>query len=125
MVCDTDVLIWALRGNLRAARAIDRADARSISVVSLMELFQGARDKADLKAIQSFLTDLRFQTLPLTENVGHRASIYMEEYVLAISIRMADALIAATAVENRLALITANRRPYRAVRELEIKTFRP
>lgn len=125
MLFDTDVLIWAFRGNLRAAKAIDAAEDRAVSVVTCMELLQGAKDKREIKAIKSFLADLGFATLPLTENIGHRASIYLEEYGLSISISMADALIAATAVEYRQPLLTANRKHYRAVRELNLKVFKP
>ena len=77
MLIDTDVLIWVLRGNAKAAKAVDVAKARTISVVTYMELLQGARDKHEVKAIRAFLSDMRFRTLPLTENIGHRASIYM------------------------------------------------
>jgi predicted nucleic acid-binding protein len=47
MIFDTDVLIWASRGNERAARAIDAAPDRALAIVSLMELLQGARSKLD------------------------------------------------------------------------------
>lgn len=125
MLFDTDVLIWVLRGNAKAAKAVDNESARGISIVTYMELLQGARDKAEMRAIKSFLTDLQFATLPLTENVGHRASIYMEEYSLSITMSMADALIAATAIEANEILMTGNEKHYKAVRELEIKRFRP
>lgn len=125
MLFDTDVLIWVLRGNAKAAMAIDDADARAVSVVVYMELLQGARDKAEVRAIKTFLADMRFTMLPLTENIGHRASIYMEEYGLSASISMADALIAATAVESNDTLITANDKHYRTVKELDLKRFRP
>ena len=125
MIFDTDVLIWVLRGNAKAARALDNADQRSISVVTYMELLQGARDKREVKAIKSFLVDMGFSVLPLSENIGHRASIYMEEYNLSTSISMGDALIAAVAIEANQQLITANDKHYKAVKELDIKRFRP
>jgi len=36
-----------------------------------MEFIQGARNRQELKKIKDFLTDLAFQTMPLTENIGH------------------------------------------------------
>jgi len=125
MLFDTDVLIWVLRGNAKAARAVDAADDRAVSVVSYMELLQGARDKAEVRAVKSFLADLRFEMLPLTENIGHRALIYLEEYGLSIAMSMADALLAATAVETNCTLMTGNDKHYKAVKDLNIKRFRP
>lgn len=125
MIFDTDVLIWALRGNDRAARAINRVQARAISVVTYMELLQGVRDKAEMRDIKRFLSKMRLANLPLNENIGHRASVYMEEYALTISMEMADALIAATAVENTEILLTGNDKHYRAIGELDLKRFRP
>ena len=125
MLFDTDVLIWVLRGNAKAAKAVDAADTRAVSVVTYMELLQGARDKREVRAIKSFLADMQFQTLSLTENIGHRASIYMEEYGLSVSMGLADALIAATAAEANEPLATANDKHYKLVTELTIKRFRP
>ena len=125
MLVDTDVLIWVLRGNPRAGEAIDQCPSRAISIVTYMELIQGARDKRELKAIKRFLTDLGFRTLPLTENIGHRASIYMEEYVLSDGLSMADALVAATAIEGGEPLLSGNTKYYRVLGELELHAFRP
>ena len=125
MLFDTDVLIWYLRGNPRAARIIQNTPQKHISVITYMELLQGAKDKAEIKVIRSFLKDCGFKTIPLTENIGHRASVYMEEYCLKVHMCLADALIAATTVENQLTLCTGNRKHYKPVTELEFKTFRP
>lgn len=125
MLVDTDVLIWVLRGNAKAAHAVETAEQRCVSIVSFMELLQGARDKQEVKTIKSFLVDLQFKLLPLTENIGHRASIYMEEYGLAVSMSMADALIAAAAVESNQPLLTGNDRHYKPIKELDIRRFRP
>jgi hypothetical protein len=123
MLFDTDVLIWALRGDKRAATAIDRQTAREISIVNYMELVQGARDKRDLQLLRSFIKDLGFSILPLTENIGHRASVYMEEYTLKSGLLLADALIAATAVEHQLPFCSANTKHYRQISELESRSF--
>ena len=37
-----------------------------------MELFQGARNKAEQKMIKDFLSGLGFQTLPVSENISLR-----------------------------------------------------
>jgi len=125
MLLDTDVLIWVLRGNLKAARLVDNTEPRLISAVAYMELIQGARNRQELRSIKGFLSDLGFEVLPLSENIGHRAAIYVEEYGLAEGLGVADALIAATAVERNLVLCTGNRKHYKSIKDLEIKTFRP
>jgi predicted nucleic acid-binding protein len=125
MLFDTDVLIWAMRGNSRAAAAIDRADSLELSVVSYMELLRGARNKQELQSTKAALARLDFEILPLTENIGHRASIYLEEYALKSNLGVPDALIGATAVENGSVLCTANAKVYRSIAELELVVFRP
>jgi predicted nucleic acid-binding protein len=122
---DTDVLIYAQRGSRRAALAIDNAVRRLISVQSLMELVQGARDKDDLRLIKRFLAELGFTVLPLTENIGHRSLVYVEEYGLSAGLRAGDAIIAATAVENALPLMSANAKHFRPINELDLVVFRP
>lgn len=125
MVFDTDVLIWCLRGNARAAQAVQREDSRAVSVVGYMELLQGAKDRRELGLIRAFLKDLGFAMLPLTEAIGHRAAIYMEEYTLKGALSMPDALVAATAVDADQTLCTANTKHFRQIAELSVKQFRP
>jgi predicted nucleic acid-binding protein len=62
--------------------------------------------------------------LPLTEDIGHRASVYLEEYALKSGTGVPDALIAATAVENRARLCSGNVKRYRAITDLELQVFR-
>jgi predicted nucleic acid-binding protein len=125
MIFDTDILIGCFRGNEQAASVIKEADDRQISAVSLIELHQGARSKAEQKLIGKFLKDLSFLILPLSENIGNRACIYVEEYCLKGGLQMADALIAATAVEHRKTLCSGNAKHYRIVTEIELKVFNP
>jgi len=122
---DTDILIWIQRGNRKAARLVEQDGEKALSIQSYMELLQGARDRAEQQLIKDFIYDLDFEIVPLSENIGHRALIYVEEHALAAGMRSADALIAATAVEANRELVTSNTKHFRPVRELRLKGFRP
>jgi predicted nucleic acid-binding protein len=125
MLFDTDVFIWVQRGNLKAASAINAAADRYLSAQTYMELLQGAQNKAQQRIIKRFVSDLGFVTLPLTENIGHRALIYIEEYGISSGLRAGDAIIAATAVENNLPLCSANEKHYRVIKDLVLKVLKP
>jgi len=121
---DTDVLIWALRGDPRAAACIDAAQEPGVSVMVYMELVQGAKDKRDLKLIRAFVTDLGFRILPLTDAIGQQASELMELHALKNALSPADAIIAATALQAKMPLCTGNAKHYRAIAGLELRVFR-
>ena len=125
MIFDTDVLIWALRGNERAARAIDAATDRALGIVSLMELLQGVRSKLEGRQIRQSLRQLRFRVLPLSEAIGAAAVALIEQHALAHGIQLADALIAATAMESGLPFCTGNAKHFRPIHHLSCVVFRP
>lgn len=125
MIFDTDIFIWAQRGNEKAAKLMEMSEERHLSIQSFMELLQCAKNKKQYKLIKDFLTSFNFLVLPLTENIGHRASIYIEEYTPASSLRSGDAIIAATAVENNLPLVSSNVKHFRMIKELKLKSFKP
>jgi predicted nucleic acid-binding protein len=123
VIFDTDVLIWTLRGNEKAAKVVEDDRDRAISIVSFMELLQGARDKEEVATIRRLLLD--FETVPLSEEIGYRGSLYMEQFALRVAMTPLDALIAATAVERQLTLCTGNAKHFRQVPDLDVKVFRP
>ena len=125
MIFDTDIFIWVQRGNKKAAKLMENAEERYLSVQTYMELLQGAKNKIQHKYVKDFLTSFGFNVLPLTENIGHRASIYVEEYALASGVRSGDAIIAATAVENNMPLSSSNAKHFKMIKELELKVFKP
>ena len=125
MIFDTDVIIWALRGNEKAAVKIDAEYELHISAITYMELLKGARNRPEQTAIKRFIHDLGFELIPINANISHRAMIYMEEYALSSGIDLADALIAATATENNTILCTTNHKHYKVIPSLEIDIFRP
>jgi len=125
MIFDTDIFIWVQRGNLAAAQAIEGEGERLLSVQSYMELLQGAENRKQHEQAKSFLREFGFSTLPLSENIGHRAAVYIEEYGLTHGLRAGDAIIAATATEHGLVLCTGNAKHFNPIRELKTKIFKP
>ena len=125
MIFDTDIFIWTQRGNAKAARLMEKAEEKYLSIQTYMELLQGAKNKTQHKQVKDFLTSFGFIVLPFTENIGHRASIYIEEYTLASNLRSGDAVIAATAVENNMMLASSNVQHFKVIIELKLKVFKP
>ncbi|MBW2646800.1 MAG: type II toxin-antitoxin system VapC family toxin [Deltaproteobacteria bacterium] len=124
MIFDTDIFIWVQRGSDKAAKIIDREEERYLSIQSYMELLQAAKNKKQQAYTKDFLSTFGFTILPLTENIGHRASIYIEMYSMSSGLRAGDAIIAATATENNLTLMTSNAKHFRPIKDLKLKVFR-
>jgi predicted nucleic acid-binding protein len=125
VIFDTDVLIWGQKGNKKAIELITSSELLQVSAQSYMEILQQVRDRRELQKVKSFLRDFEFMVLPLTERIGHRACVYIEQYALSHGLRAGDALIAATAAENRLPLVSANRKHYHYIQELDFRVFSP
>lgn len=125
MIFDTDIFIWVQRGNKKAANLIDKAEKRFLSIQSFMELLQCAHDKRQQRLAKQFISDLDFLIIPLSEDIGHRALVYVEEYGLSSGMRAGDAIIAASAVESNMPLASGNGKHFKAVKDLEFRLFRP
>lgn len=125
MIFDTDIFIWVQRGNTKAATLMDSTKDRFLSVQTYMELLQCAKDKQQYRTVKRFISAFNFTVLPLTENIGHRALVYVEEYGLSSGMRAGDAIIAATATENGMQLTTGNAKHFKSIRELELRVFKP
>lgn len=126
ILVDTDVLIWNLRGNSHAAEVLDGSTGSlALSAVSYMELVQGMRNGAELRALREALLFWQARLIQIAEPVSMRASYLMEEHALAGGLRLADALIAATALEQACVLLTGNDRHFSSISGLEVRAFRP
>ena len=125
MLVDTDVLIWFLRGRESAREAIAARRSVELSAVTYMELVQGVRSKEELRLLRLTIQRHGWRILPLTENIGQRATIYLEDYALSDGMRLADALIAASAVESGSVLLTGNERHYTCVPGLALDRYQP
>ena len=125
MLVDTDVMIWHLRGYPAAAQRLDQLEQLTISAVTYMELLQGMRNRAEMAALQKSLAMRKAEQLPLTPATTATAIKLMEALSLSHNMQMGDALIAATALEHKLTVLTGNVKHFKAIRDLDVERFEP
>ena len=124
MIFDTDILIDAGRESSTAIACLERSEQHStpvVSVVTQMELIVGCRNKAELGKIEKFLQ--RFRIIKLTDRISDRAVALLHQYRLSHGLLIADALIAATALEFNEPLISKNQSDYRFIAGLNLLPY--
>ena len=125
MIIDTDVLVWYLRGNKKAKVAVESHIPFSISVVTYMELVQGMKNKNEFKLFQKQMQKWDTDIIQIDKEISSRAMFYLQEYALSHAMGFADALIAATVIQNSETLLTANDKHYKFIPNLECRKFTP
>lgn len=125
MLIDSDVLVWLTPGHVGAAQRLHALDPWQISAVTYIELAQGCRDKAELTRFKKGLAAHQTEIVPITPAISRRATELIDALALSHGMRLADALIGATAVELQVTLITANVKHFSAIDGLNIEVFLP
>jgi len=125
VVIDTDVIIWYMKGNEKAYKAIENSRNFFISVITYMELVQGMRNKKELNVLRKALHDWNSKIIYVSEEISVKAMFFIEQHYLSHSIQLADALIGATAIAYGLPILTGNDKHYKAMKDLQLKKFRP
>jgi predicted nucleic acid-binding protein len=125
MLVDTDVLIWYLRGHEGAARFLDSLPEPRLSAITWMELVQGCRNRQELERLRKDAGRRQATILPITEAISNRAVGLVETHFLGDGLLLADALIAATAIEHALKLSSANSKHFRPIQGLTVQAFEP
>lgn len=120
-LADTTVLIDHIR---LAGRATDYllGNYPAVSVVSIAELIQGAKDKRELRDIIKLKNSLK--VVPITDRISRHALILIEKLFLSNHLEFLDALIAATAIENNLTLVTANVKHFSPIKGLKLTSWK-
>lgn len=114
VLIDSDVLIEVLRARnqelLERWWQLAETDASVLySPVTSAEIWAGARPR-DHSAIQTLLESL--ECAPADDTTGRWAGEFLRQFANSHSLKIADALIAATAVQHRAHLWTQNHRHY-------------
>ena len=123
MIVDTDVIIWYMLDLPKAVDLLDSNKGFLISVVTYMELVQGMKNKKELKALKTALKLWKVKILQIDEVISTKAMYYVEQYFLSHSMKLADALIASTAILHQLSLHTGNLKHFSVFKDLDIHPF--
>ena len=116
---DSDVLIDVSRGKPAAREYLDALpEGWAISQISALELIVGARDKRDVADIEAFLS--AYVIVPLRDAIGMRAYELLKQYAKSHGLHVFDSLVAATAIEEGLTLVTKNRRHFGMIERLSL-----
>ena len=122
LLIDTDILIDVTNNDETAKKrlAIESQNyILCISVITLMELVIGCRNKAEQRALNKFIA--QFEVKPLTESsISARTAELIEAYALSHGLLIPDALIGATALANKIGLLSKNQRDYRFIPDLNL-----
>jgi predicted nucleic acid-binding protein len=125
MLFDTDIFIWIQKGIPEAADVMDAAGNNACaSLITYMEFLHGSPDRKTLRLNKSFFQAASIALLPITAEISYRASHYVEQFCVSHSMHPNDALIAATAVESGLTLVTGNGKHYRQLKELDLRVLK-
>jgi predicted nucleic acid-binding protein len=117
--------VWLTRGHVGAAQRLHAINPWRISAVTYIELAQGCRAKAELARLKNGLAARHTEVVPITPATGERAAELIDELALSHGVRLADALIGATALELKAKLISANLRHFGVMPGLDSEAFAP
>lgn len=125
MLFDTNIFIYLEKQNSKAIKLIEGTDNIHISAITYMELIQGASTKNKARLVERLLQAFEIGILDLNENTSIVARLLIKQHAQSHALSLGDALIAATAINANLELVTANYRDFRFISGLEFKKFTP
>lgn len=116
---DTDILIDVSRNNQAAIDFLDQLDdSWSVSIITALELVVGARNKKEVAEIDQLVGS--YPAIPLTPAIGNSSYSLLRQFAKSHGLRVFDSLIAATALEDDLTLVTRNKKHFRMISTLKL-----
>ena len=117
LLLDTNILIDYLRNRDEAVAYLEECDETLfISVLTIAELYAGARNKKERQAIEFFIE--AFKTLPVNKEISIFGGSLRNKYGKSHNTDIIDALLAATAIEHNIQLVTLNKKHFPMLKEL-------
>jgi predicted nucleic acid-binding protein len=117
---DTDVLVDVSRNNQAAIDFLDQLDdSWSMSIITALELIVGARNKKEVTQIDQLVAV--YSAIPLTTEIGNSSYGLLRQFAKSHGLRVFDSLIAATAIEENLTLVSRNKKHFQMITNLNLE----
>ena len=117
---DTNIFSKIFKGSLEMSRFVKGRDS-VIDAAVYIECIQGSKSDHEKRVIEKYLR--KFPLLPITPEASAVAIELIRKYSNSHGLSLPDALIAATALENDLTVITYNVSDFKFIQDL--KFLRP
>ncbi len=102
---DTNVFSRVFKGDLAVTEFVENLEA-VIDATIYIECLKGSKSNQEKRLIKKVLDN--FPLLPITPKISRRAIELIDRYSNSHGLLLGDALIAATALENDLTVVTYN-----------------
>ena len=117
IVLDTNILIEILKGNQETVINVQSFENElCISAITVMELFYGAINKAEVKKLENFI--LLFTVIYPNENISRKAINLVKQYAKSHTLDIPDSIIASTALTLECELFTYNTKDFKYIDNL-------
>jgi hypothetical protein len=111
ILLDTDVIVDFFRGHPKAVAFMNNHSDRIIlSAIVVAELFAGVKGDAELSALEEFVSI--FRVAPVNVEIAKAGGLYRSRFGKSHGVRLADAILAATAEAENAELKTLNIKHY-------------
>jgi len=119
ILLDTNVLIEILKDNQSTIERVQSFNSSlAISSITVMELFYGALNKAEVQKLEKFVA--LFEIIDINEAISQQSIILIETYSKSHNLDIPDSLIASTALVLDVPLFTYNLKDFRFIDGLEL-----
>ena len=114
IVLDTNILIEILKGNQAILQHLEEGNfLYSISCITVMELYYGAFNKAELFSLKKFIA--LFEVIEIDKNISNISTELIFEYSKSHNLTIPDSLIASTAINKGRKLYTLNLKDFKYI----------
>lgn len=120
VLCDTNIFISVFNGRQDTISELDKIgfDDIVISSITLMELYQGMRNKTELAQMKKKMK--YFDVIDIDAETSKLATDLIENFKLSHGLLIPDAIIGATSVIHRIPLFTYNLKDFSFIPNLDL-----
>lgn len=117
---DSDVMVDFTRGNAKTAKYLDSlGDGCVLSTITALELIAGARNQREVADLDELISS--YDQIAPDEEIARRAYILMVTFSRSHGLHTLDAMIAATAIQRGLTLVSRNRKHFQMIGPLSLE----